>query len=130
MNKQQVEAILVYYKNIDAEINLLYLMEQRTKMFYGQELPPEVEAEIQRQREQRQKLAALKEEIIAGLEKLESSTKKIIYYFYILDKKWNEIKRIVHFSTRSCQNKRDIGIDQLKEIYADSDTLQKLKEEI
>ena len=85
MNRAQVEAVLYFYTQIDGEINLLHQMKRRTAAFYpSSDLPPEIEKELDRQEHQRRQLAAVKSEIVAGLEKLEPVTKSIIFYYYVL----------------------------------------------
>ena len=129
MNRANVEAILYFYTQIDGEINLLHQMKRRTAAFYpSSDLPPEIEKELDRQENQRRQLAAVKGEIVAGLEKLEPTTKSIIFYYYVLKKNWQDISRIVHYSPRSCQYNRVEGINQLTEIYDQSELLQSFKE--
>lgn len=129
MNRAQVEAVLYFYTQIDAEINLLHQMKRRTADFYpSSDMPPEIEKELDRQEHQRRQLAAVKAEIVAGLEKLEPVTKTIIFYYYVLQKNWQDISRIVHYSPRSCQYKRTEGINQLTQIYDQSALLQNFKE--
>ena len=129
MNRANVEAILYFYTQIDGEINLLHQMKRRTADFYpSSDLPPEIEKELDRQEHQRRQLAAVKAEIVAGLEKLEPVTKTIIFYYYVLQKNWQDISRIVHYSPRSCQYKRTEGINQLTKIYDQSALLQNFKE--
>lgn len=129
MNRAQVEAVLYFYTQIDSEINLLHQMKRRTAAFYpSSDMPPEIVKELDRQEHQRRQLAAVKAEIVAGLEKLEPVTKSIIFYYYVLKKNWQDISRIVHYSPRSCQYKRSEGINQLTEIYDQSALLQNFKE--
>lgn len=129
MNRVEVEAVLHFYTQIDAEINLLHQMKRRTATFYpSSDMPPEIEKELDRQEHQRRQLVAVKAEIVAGLEKLEPVTKIIIFYYYILKKNWQYISRIVHYSPRSCQYKRTEGINQLTQIYDQSELLQIFKE--
>ena len=129
MNRANVEAILYFYTQIDGEINLLHQMKRRTADFYpSSDMPPEIEKELDRQEHQRRQLAAVKAEIVAGLEKLEPVTKTIIFYYYVLQKNWQDISRIVHYSPRSCQYKRTEGINQLTQIYDQSALLQNFKE--
>lgn len=129
MNRANVEAILYFYTQIDGEINLLHQMKRRTAAFYpSSDMPPEIVKEIDRQEHQRRQLAAVKAEIVAGLEKLEPVTKSIIFYYYVLKKNWQDISRIVHYSPRSCQYKRVEGINQLTEIYDQSELLQNFKD--
>lgn len=129
MNRAQVEAVLYFYTQIDSEINLLHQMKRRTAAFYPSgDMPPEIVKELDRQEHQRRQLAAVKAEIVAGLEKLEPVTKTIIFYYYVLQKNWQDISRIVHYSPRSCQYKRTEGINQLTQIYDQSALLQNFKE--
>lgn len=129
MNRANVEAILYFYTQIDGEINLLHQMKRRTADFYpSSDMPPEIIKELDRQEHQRRQLAAVKAEIVAGLEKLEPVTKTIIFYYYVLQKNWQDISRIVHYSPRSCQYKRTEGINQLTQIYDQSALLQNFKE--
>ena len=130
MDKKDVLAALMFYRNIDGEIRYYRGMVEELESYYdtigGQSLDgmpkgknhvsnavEAVALNIEYYTKKIAELQALKVEILKEISGLEYKLKVIVTDYYLHGLKWEQVSARNHYSERQCKNIRDAAVGSL-----------------
>lgn len=141
MNKQEIIELIEYFKDIPDTIKLnKRIIKNLEDNYYtlpgvvedGQprgkggisnptemvvlNIPSGVSELVREYQEQIKTLDKLYKEIIGEIEKLSYRERKVIYEFYIMNRRWEKVAQ-GFYSVRQCKNIRNIAIEKLQEQF-------------
>ena len=103
MDKKDVLAALMFYRNIDGEIRYYRSMVEELESYYDIDYYTAKIAELQ----------TLKVEILREISGLEYKLKAIVTDYYLHGLKWEQVSARNHYSERQCKNIRDAAVGSL-----------------
>ena len=143
MDKKDVLAALMFYRNIDGEIRYYRSMVEELESYYdtigGQSLdgmpkgknhisnaveavalnlPDGIAENIDYYTAKIAELQTLKVEILREISGLEYKLKAIVTDYYLHGLKWEQVSARNHYSERQCKNIRDSALDKLKQRFS------------